>query len=342
VYGNSLEQIILAASLSGGVLVLVWAVRVYARKKFARAHETVSELDDFLLAVARLTKLFLLFFPAIYLGLRVLEVAEELRAAIRTATKLSLIAQGALWFTGVIDFFIHRYRRSRIETDPSAVMTMHVFRVAAVAAVWMFAVVSALANLGVEVGPLIAGLGIGGIAVALALQNILGDLFASLSIVVDKPFVLGDSISIDNHGGTVEHIGLKTTRLRASGGEELIVSNGDLLKSRIRNFRRMSERRSVTKLAIEHQTTADTLARIPLLLKAAVEKQEGTRFDRAHFIAFGDQSFDFELTYLVNSPDYSIFLEIQQAVNLDILRTFEREGIAFAQRVRTAAPPSGT
>ena len=336
-YGNSLESIAIAASISAGVLVLVWIVRAYARRKFARAHETATELDDFLLAVARLTKLFLLFIPAIYLGARALELPDGLHRLLRVATKLSLIAQGALWFSGVIDFFIHRYRRTRIESDPSAVMTMHVFRVGAVAAVWMFAIVSALANLGVEVGPLIAGLGIGGIAVALALQNILGDLFASLSIVVDKPFVLGDSISIDNHGGTVEHIGLKTTRLRASGGEELIVSNGDLLKSRIRNFRRMSERRSVTKLAIDHDTDADTLARLPLLLKTAVEKQEGARFDRAHFIAFGEQSFDFELTYLVNTPDYRIFLDVQEAVNLDILRAFQDEGIAFAHRVTT--PP---
>jgi small-conductance mechanosensitive channel len=330
VYGNSVEEIILAASIAGGVLVLVWVVRAYARRKLAKAHQTVSELDDFLLDVAKLTKLFLLFIPALYLGIRALEVSDKLRDLLSKGATLSLIAQGALWVLGVIDFFIHRYRRSRIETDPSAVMTMHVFRVAAVAAVWMFAIVSALANLGLEVGPLIAGLGIGGIAVALALQNILGDLFASLSIVVDKPFVLGDSISIDKDNGTVEHIGLKTTRLRASGGEELIVSNGDLLKSRVRNYKRMTERRTVTKLAIAHGTDATTLARIPMFLRAAVEKQEGTRFERAHFIGFGPQSFDFELSYVLNTPDSGIALDIQQAVNLDILRAFELEKVALA------------
>jgi small-conductance mechanosensitive channel len=333
VYGNSLEEIILAGSIFGGVLVLVWVVRAYARRKLARAHETVSELDDFLLDGAKLTKLYLLFIPALYLGIRALDVSEKLHNLLSKGATVSLIAQGALWLLGLVDFFIHRYRRARIETDPSAVMTMHVFRVAAVAAVWMFAIVSALANLGLEVGPLIAGLGIGGIAVALALQNILGDLFASLSIVADKPFVLGDSISIDNYSGTVEHIGLKTTRLRASSGEEVIVSNGDLLKSRIRNFKRIAERRTLTKIAVAHGTDAAALARIPMFLRAAVEKQEGTRFERAHFVAIGSNSFDFELSYVVNTPDSGIYLDIQQAVNLDIVRAFEVEKVELANSV---------
>jgi small-conductance mechanosensitive channel len=339
-YGNSLRNVVIAAAISATVLLLVWVVRVYAGRKLKNARETVTDFDDFLLDVAKLTKLFLLFIPALDLGIRALEVRpDKLYGLIRTGTKLSLIAQTALWVTGVIDFLIRRYRRSRLDTDPSAVMTMHVFRVAAVSAVWIFGIVSALANVGVEVAPLIAGLGIGGIAVALALQNILGDLFASLSIVVDKPFVLGDPISVDGHSGTVEHIGLKTTRLRASGGEQLILSNGDLLKSRIRNFKRMAERRATMKLAVSQETDPETLARIPLLLKAAVEKQERARFERAHFVAFGEQSFDFELTYHVTTPDYGVYLDTQQAVNLDILRALQAENVSLAHRVLTMPPP---
>jgi small-conductance mechanosensitive channel len=324
--------VIVAASIAAGVLLLVWLVRAFAKQKLKKARTTVSDIDDFLLDVTLRTKLFLLFFPAVFLGLRALEVPEELRTLIKLAAKLSAVAQIALWTGGVVDFFIRRYRRTRIDSDPSAVMTMNVFRVAAVAAIWVFATVAAIQTLGFNVTTLIAGLGIGGVAVALATQNILGDLFASLSIVVDKPFVLGDPIMVDTQSGTVEQIGLKTTRLRASGGEELIISNGELLRTRIRNFKRMTERRSLTRLAVAHGTAVAALERIPHLLRAAVEKHETTRFDRAHFIAFGETAYEFELTYFVATPDYRLFLDVQQAVNLDVLRAFAAEGIALATR----------
>jgi small-conductance mechanosensitive channel len=193
----------------------------------------------------------------------------------------------------------------------------------------------ALANLNVEVTPLIASLGIGGLAVALAVQNILGDLFASLSIVIDKPFVLGDSISVDDHAGTVEHIGLKTTRVRAVGGEQLVFSNADLLRSRIRNFKRMTERRSLTKLIVGHGTPPDTLARIPTLLQAAVEKQKDARFDHAHLTTIAESGFGFELVYFVPSGSETPFLDLQQAVYLDILRAFAGENIELAHRSPT-------
>jgi small-conductance mechanosensitive channel len=335
--GNTAEDVIVAASIAGGVLFLVWVVRAFAKRKLRAASTTISDIDDFLLDVARRTKLFLLFMPAVFLGMRALEVPDELHALVKLAAKLSFVAQVALWSSGVIDFFIRRHRRTRIDTDPSAVMTMNVFRVAAVAAIWVFAVIAAIQTLGFNVTTLIAGLGIGGVAVALATQNILGDLFASLSIVVDKPFVLGDSITVDAQGGTVEHIGLKTTRMRAPGGEELIIANGDLLKSRIRNFKRMSERRSVTKFAIAHGTAAETLARIPMLLQAAVEKREHARFDRAHFVAFGDTSYEFELSYFVTTPEYSVFMDVQHAVNLDVVRAFAANDVALAHRTPAVA-----
>jgi small-conductance mechanosensitive channel len=338
--GNTAQDVIVAASIAAGVLLLVWVVRAFANQKLKKARTTVSDIDDFLIDVTLRTKLFLLFFPAVFLGMRALEVPEELRTLIKLAAKLSAIAQVALWIGGVVDFFIRRYRKTRIDSDPSAVMTMNVFRVAAVAAIWAFATIAAIQTLGFNVTTLIAGLGIGGVAVALATQNILGDLFASLSIVVDKPFVLGDAIMVDTQSGTVEHIGLKTTRLRASGGEELIISNGELLKSRIRNFKRMSERRATTRLTVAHSTPVAALERIPHLLRAAVEKHENARFDRAHFVAFGDIAYEFELTYAVNSPDYRAFLDVQQAVNLDILRALETERVELAHRAAAAALPS--
>ena len=331
-----MPELLLAASIAAGVLFLIGLVQAIAKRRLRNAHQTATDVDDFALDVTHRTKLVLLLLPAIYLGARVLELQPDFRRILRIAATLSFIAQAALWAAGVIDFWLNRYRRSRIEADPAAAMTVNLFRGAGMVTVWLIAATVALANLDVEVTPLIASLGIGGVAVALALQNILGDLFASLSIVIDKPFVLGDSISVDDHSGTVEHIGLKTTRVRSVNGEQLVFSNGDLLKSRIRNLKRMTERRSFTKLTVDHSTPPDTLARIPMLLQAAVEKQEDIRFDRAHFTSITDSGFVFELVYFVPTGADTPFLDLQQAVYLDVLRAFAAEQIELAHRTPAA------
>lgn len=329
---NAPREWIVAASIAAGLLFLIGLVRMVAKRRLRDAHTTPTDIDDFLLDAANRTKLALLLLPAVFLGARVLDLPDDFRRVLRIAATLSFIAQAALWATGVIDFWLRRYRRSRADTDPSAVMTVNLFRGAGIVTVWLIAATVALANLDVEVTPLIASLGIGGVAVALALQNILGDLFASLSIVIDKPFVLGDSISVDDHAGTVEHIGLKTTRVRSVSGEQLVFSNGDLLKSRIRNFKRMTERRSLTKLTVAHGTPPDTLARIPALLQATVEKQKDARFEHAYLTAISEAGLGFELVYFVPSGSERPFLELQQAVYLDVLRAFAAEKIELAQR----------
>jgi small-conductance mechanosensitive channel len=331
-YGNSLDEVIVAASIAAGVLFLIWVVRAFARHRYKHARTTTSDLDDFLLDLAGRTKLFLLFFPAVFLGARALDKSPDVHRLLRMVAALSLIMQLALWTIGFIDVWIRRYRRTRIETDPAAVMTVHVFRIAAVFVIWAIAIVAALHNVGFNVTTLIAGLGIGGIAVALATQNMLADLFASLSIVIDKPFILGDAISVDKDNGTVEHIGLKTTRVRAAGGEELIFANADLLKSRIRNYRRMSERRSLTKITVAFTTSAETLARIPLLMRSAVEKQREVRFDRAHLVGFGETGYLFELVFFVPAGSYSAYLDVQQAVQLDVIRALAAEQVEMTHR----------
>ena len=172
-------------------------------------------------------------------------------------------------------------------------------------------------------------------AVALAVQNILGDLFASLSIVLDKPFVLGDFLIVDEHLGTVEYIGLKSTRLRSLWGEQIVFSNADLLKSRLRNFGRMFERRIVFPVGVTYQTPRDKLEAIPGIIREAIQAQEKTRFDRSHFKEFGDFSINFESVYYVLVPDYNLYMDIQQAINLQIHKRFEEEGIEFAYPTQT-------
>jgi small-conductance mechanosensitive channel len=169
----------------------------------------------------------------------------------------------------------------------------------------------------------------------LAVQNVLSDLFASLSIVLDKPFVPGDFVVVGDMAGSVEHIGIKTTRIRSISGEQLVFSNADLLGSRIRNFGRMQERRVVFSLGVTYQTPADKLERIPSLIKAAIESQERVRFDRSHFASYGDSALNFETVYYVESSDYATHMDILQSVNLTIYRSFATEGIEFAYPTQT-------
>jgi small-conductance mechanosensitive channel len=187
-----------------------------------------------------------------------------------------------------------------------------------------------LENLGVDISALVAGLGIGGIAVALAVQSILGDLLASLSILLDKPFVIGDYLSVDDLGGTVESIGLNSTRLTSLTGEQLVFSNKDLLQSRIRNFGRMEERRVLFRIGVVYGTPPEVVEKIPGMLRSAIESHELTRFERSHFKEFGDSALIFETVYFMTVPDYGTYMDVQQAVNLDMLRRFAAQGIEFA------------
>ena len=214
--------------------------------------------------------------------------------------------------------------------------TVRAVSMAARLALIVIAAILILDNLpGVEITALVASLGIGGIAIALAVQSILSDLFASLSIILDKPFVLGDFIVIDDFMGSVEYIGLKTTRVRSLSGEQLVFANSDLLQSRIRNFKRMAERRVVFTLGVTHRTPAEKLAAIPAWIADIVTAQDMVRFDRAHFQGFGDYALRFEIVYYVLDPDYNRYMDIQQAVNLAIFEKFRAESIDFAFPTRT-------
>jgi small-conductance mechanosensitive channel len=201
--------------------------------------------------------------------------------------------------------------------------------------VWSLILLLCLEALGVNVNSLIASLGVGGIAVALAAQNVLGDLFASISILLDKPFVAGDAIQVGDFVGTVERIGVKTTRLRSVDGEEIVMGNSDLVSSRIRNYKRVNERRVVCQLGVAYQTASNLAEAVPGMLREIVQGVPQARFDRAHLKALADSSILFELVYCVQSPDFNVRMDAQQAVNLAILRRFKREGIEFAYPTHT-------
>lgn len=334
-----------ALSTIAAVLLVVGVIRALIRRRFADAAQTPGEADDWALDLATRTRLWLLFFPIFAATTAGLTIGAGLVRWIHTLGRLAATVQIALWAAGLAELAWRRYGRTRIETDRAAVTTVNAFRIASLAAVWIVALLAALDSLGFDVTALVAGLGIGGVAIALATQSILGDLFASLSIVIDKPFVVGDFIRVGDDLGAVERIGLKTTRVRSLSGEQLIFGNADLLRSRIRNYRLMEERRVLFRIGVVYQTPADTLRRIPSMVRQIIESRPATRMDRAHFAELGASEYAFEFVYYVLSPDYNLYMDTQEAVNLAIVEAFEREGIELAYPTRTvilapADPPA--
>ena len=339
-YGNSVARWLAALGVFLLVLVALSLVRrIVARRAERLAQLTRGEWDDALVAALQKTKGWFLVILAVFVASQVLvfpvETSVRTRQIIQTVVILALLVQAGLWGNVLISAGLERYIKRKTEGDPASVMTISALAFIGKLILFTLLLLLALDNLGIDVTALITGLGIGGIAVALAVQNVLGDLLASLSIVFDKPFVLGDFIIVGEAMGTVEKIGLKTTRLRSLSGEQLIFANNDLLQSRIRNFKRMNERRVVFSLGVTYDTPRQKLQEIPQLIREIVESQEQVRFDRAHFKAFGDFSLNFETVYYVLSPDYNLYMDIQQAINLALYERFEQMSVEFAFPTQT-------
>ncbi|TAK55838.1 MAG: mechanosensitive ion channel family protein [Gammaproteobacteria bacterium] len=278
--------------------------------------------------LGRTTRVFLVA-VAIYLALRWLTIPAGLDRAITIGLQVVIWVQVALWGTTTIRHLIEQ-RRAGLAGAAGGEASLNILRVVGVAAVWSVAFLMLLANLGVEIMPLVAGLGIGGIAVALAVQNVLGDLLASLSIALDKPFKVGDLLTVGEEEGKVEYIGIKSTRLRSLSGEQIVIANGDLLKSRVRNFGLLSERRIVFRIGIVYETPLEQIREVPRIIESAILTQPKARFDRAHFSQHGDFALIFEVAYFVLDAGYAAYLDIQQEINLQIHAELDRRGIRFA------------
>lgn len=263
-----------------------------------------------------------------------LVLPEVARRAIRIVGTVAIAVQVMVAAKGLIDLAIARLIDARGDGDGSQASTLKsasgIIRILALAAAGVTVLLLTLDNLGVQITPLIASLGIGGVAVALAAQSIFADLFGSIIILFDKPFLVGDFIIVGDKMGTVERIGIKTTRVRALSGEQLVFSNSDLLSSRIQNFKRMRERRVVFSVGVIYETPLEKLRRVPEIIREAVAHQSNARLDRVHFKAFGAYSLDFEAVYFVTAADFNIYMDTQQAINFEILRAFQDEGISFA------------
>ena len=311
------------------------ALRVAILRIESLAQRTHNNIDDLLARSLRQTKTLFLLLVAFWLGSEVLTLTDSLDYGIERLLVVAALVQTAFWGTAVVGALIQRYHLRQLEVDPGGTTAVGAMSFIARAIIWSVVVLLILDNLEIDVTALVAGLGIGGIAVALALQNVLSDLFASLSIVLDKPFVVGDFVAVDDFLGTVEYVGLKTTRLRSLSGEQIVFSNSDLLGSRLRNHKRMRERRAVFQIGVTYDTPAVKLRMIPGILRSVIEAQENTRFDRAHFRTYGAFSLDFEIVYFMLVPDYNDYMDVQQAINLEIFSRFQAEGIEFAFPTQT-------
>ena len=329
-YGNSLADWLIA----GVVAVTVWSGLTLVRRvissryrKYSTAHHsTPVRLIFYLLGY---TKQFLFLAIALDAGQENLSFPPKLQHIISNSVLTLILLQVGLWAGRSVRFYLELKEMER-GADRVFAGSLDIINFVARVLIWSLLILLALDNFGVNITALLAGLGVGGVSVALALQNVLGDLFASLSIALDKPFVVGDTLNIDTFTGAVEHIGIKTTRLRSESGEQIILSNADVLKSRVRNFGRMPEQRVLTTLRVTYATSAEKLRGIPKLLEDIVRAEPNARFDRCHLKTLGESSLLFELSYFVQQPKLNPLMDLQQIVNFRIIEEFHRLDIEFA------------
>lgn len=331
-FGNTLREWLTAALIFFAIWFGLWLLR----KLIASRYERYSSVKTRNLAFVRLltylagrTKPFLFIAIALDVAEEWLTLPPRVAHAVTNVGLVLILMQVGLWAGSAVRFYLETKEAER-GADQVFAGSLDIIRFVTGMLIWSLLVLVALDNFGVNITALLAGLGVGGVAVALALQNVLGDLFASLSIALDKPFVVGDSLTIDTYVGKVEHIGIKTTRLRSESGEQIILSNADILKSRVRNNGRAPEMRILIGLRVVYGTPLDKVKALPKVLEGIVREQETARFERCHLKTLGDSSLNYELSYFVRQPSVNPLLDLQQTVNFRILEECRRLGIEFA------------
>jgi len=329
-FGNTLINWLIAAAIITGGLVLLRLTKsivLVLLKKWSQ--KTSNSFDDFLVTLVEKSLIPYLYVVAIYAGIHWLELSQKATSIFSSALLLVSTFFILKSITAALQYSIHSFLKTRENGDTKQKQVRGILIIAK-SLIWIMGIVFLLDNMGYNISTIVAGLGIGGIAIALAAQTILGDLFSYFVILFDRPFEIGDFIIVDDKMGIVENIGIKTTRLRNLAGEQLICSNKDLTDSRIHNYKRMEKRRVVLNLGVTYQTEPALLESIPGMVQKIISTKEDVLFDRAHFSGFGDFSLKFEIVYFILSGDYNLFMDQQQLINFEIYRSFERKKISFA------------
>ncbi|HJU67108.1 MAG TPA: mechanosensitive ion channel family protein [Gemmatimonadaceae bacterium] len=329
--GNPVERWLLAALVIIVATTALWGLKQLAVKRLSKfSARTRTDFDDLLVDLLSRTRVMLIFLATISPATALLTFRASAHTALRIVSVIALLIQIGIWGNAFITFWADRYTRrggDGLGAGTTAVSTMAVL---ARMALGGLLILFLLDNLGVDVTALLAGLGIGGIIIALSLQNMVGDMLAAMGILVGKPFVVGDFIEAQGLMGTVESVGLRATRMRTLSGDELIFPNRKLLEGTIRNYTRMTERRVDFRIAVTYGTPPAKLERIPTIAREAVGQHPLVRFDRAHFRALRDWSLEFDVIYIIASGDFNVYADIQQQINLELMRRLEAEGIELA------------
>ena len=317
-------------------LVMSLALRIALGRLTRIAERTSNRADDVLVDVLAGTSRWLLAIIALLIGIGMLDLPDRWSTRVSQLWFVALSLQVALWANRTVTIGLRRHTQRHAAASSevvSAAATLVSWGLRTL--LWAIVLLAMLSNLGVNITAFIASLGVGGIAVALAAQNILGDLFASIAIAVDKPFEVGDFIVLGSVAGTVEMVGVKTTRIRSLGGEQIVMSNTELLKQTVSNYKRLLERRIVFGFGVTYDTTPEQAEEIPRLVQRIVQSSDRLRFDRAHFKGFGDSSLDYEVVYIVLDPGYGVYMDEQQRINIELMRELGERGIGFAFPTRT-------
>lgn len=334
-FGNTVQAWLIATGITMLLLLVIHIIKIKALQKIsAHAARTKNNLDDFIALQLKKTGIPFLYIMSIYAGFSVLSFNDIVNKWTKVIFLVSVTFLVLRLVTGSVNWFITMHAGgNENSTDAKPRQVRGIVTILNIV-VWITGIIFLMGNLGFNISSIVAGLGIGGIAVALAAQTILGDLFSYFVIFFDKPFETGDFIIVDDKMGTIEYIGIKTTRVRTLGGEQLIFSNQDLTSARVHNYKRMERRRIVFTLGIIYETPAAVIKRLPELVKKIIDKQQGIIFDRGHFSSFGDFSLQFEFVYFILSSDYNMYMDRQQAIYQEIFTVFEQEGIEFAYPTR--------
>lgn len=331
-WDNSVQDYLIALGIAVVGLLIVQLVKRVLLNRFEKwASKSETRFDDMVVRGVERFGLPIVTFAIIYWAINSLTLSDKAEKIVDVATTVVI----AYFIIRLISAFLQNLITSSVrkqENGEVKIKQIGGLMIIINLVIWILGLVFVLDNLGYNVTTILTGVGIGGIAIALAAQNIVGDLFNYFVIFFDKPFEVGDAVNVDDKIGTIEYIGLKTTRLRSLTGEQIVISNSDLTKSRLHNFKRQETRRIAFTLNVRYQTATDKLRKIPGMIKEIIEGAENTRFDRAHFARLTEYGLTFEVVYFVTVPDYLRYMDIQQDINLKLMEAFKREQITFLIR----------
>jgi len=334
-YNNTVQDwlLFLLIFLFATLLLMLFKKSVLAKLKHL-ASKTETELDDFLLHVFEKRIYLYFYFLALIFSSKYLHldagVIHMLNVAARIALSLLIISVLSDTVAHLVKEYLFKSKTSRVQQKQFTGIVL-----IAQGVIWAFGAILILDNLGVKIGALMTGMGIGGVAVALAAQTLLKDVFSYFAILFDKPYEVGDFVVTNDYMGDIEYIGIKTTRIRSISGEEIICPNSDLVESRLRNYKRMQRRRVVFTIGLTMDTPAEKAAAMPQLLERTIKSVTGITFDRAHFASYSQFSQVYETVYYVESPDYLVYMNKQQEINLKILNELNNQGLKLAYPTQT-------